>query len=656
MGTRPTRSTYGYSATADSFGVRDAGTDRRPGELVPPARSSPLPCSSATGRPTGGSSGSASLAVIAAVVLAWAGPVPVPRPLRASPRSALLGALTLWVGLTMWWSIAPDLSWAAFDRLLAYCAFALLGLLACRVERPARTVAAGLAVLVGLVLAWALLGKVIPSLFPDGARVARLRNPVGYWNSLALVAATAMPLGLWGASRRHSREARAAGAVLVYLAELVVVLTYSRAGIAVAALAALAWVAVERDRLEALLTLVLVTPVAALVALWAFSRPAITDDLQTYADRVNDGAWFGVLAFAGLALVGIGAWLAAGVELPEERTAGSHAASRRDRRHRRRRCARPRPRAQGRSDPRRVPGLEGTRSPSPRTASPTSAPATAGRWWKESWQLWQDAPLGGKGAGRSRSPGATSGRLDRHHRAARPAAPVPGRDRDRRLPAAARPDRGRRDGRRLRGAEGRGARARARPARSRSALGAFALHSLVEIHWEFVAVTAPAFFVLGVLVGLGARRSARPPRGRPVAATVVAARRALLADRAVRVEPPRRLGIRGHRPRRRPGCGLRRTLGPVAEPALDRPAARARRRRVGPAGRGGRARRTTARRCDSSRRTRAPGTRSARSSSSPGATATPCTTSTGPMASTRTAPRVARAACSTRPGRKWRAR
>ena len=70
--------------------------------------------------------------------------------------------------------------------------------------------------LLGLVLAWALLGKVVPSLFTDGARVARLRNPVGYWNSLALVAATAVPFGLWAAgSRRHHAGARAAGAFLV---------------------------------------------------------------------------------------------------------------------------------------------------------------------------------------------------------------------------------------------------------------------------------------------------------------------------------------------------------------------------------------------------------------------------------------------------------
>jgi hypothetical protein len=44
--------------------------------------------------------------------------------------------------------------------------------------------------------------------------------------------------------------------------------------------------------------------------------------------------------------------------------------------------------------------------------------------------------------------------------------------------------------------------------------GAFVLHSLVDIHWEFVAVGAPAFFSFGVLVGLGRRRPAAVS-GRP---------------------------------------------------------------------------------------------------------------------------------------------
>ena len=64
--------------------------------------------------------------------------------------------------------------------------------------------------------------------------------------------------------------------------------------------------ALDRDRLETLATLVIATPVAGLVALWAFSRPALTDDLQPYASRVNDGAWFGVLLCVGAAVVGRG--------------------------------------------------------------------------------------------------------------------------------------------------------------------------------------------------------------------------------------------------------------------------------------------------------------------------------------------------------------
>src|SRR6266540_2054162 len=175
-----------------------------------------------------------ALAVLAVVVLVAAGQAPVPRG-AGLVCLLLLAALAAWVGLTMWWSIAPDLSWDAFDRIVVYGAFALLGLLVAGVPRPGRTVAAGLAVLVGLVLLWALAG------------------------------ATALPLGLWlAASRGHHRAVRAAGALLVYLAELVVVLTYSRGGIAVAVLAALAWLLVGRDRLESLGAVVVATPPAAL--------------------------------------------------------------------------------------------------------------------------------------------------------------------------------------------------------------------------------------------------------------------------------------------------------------------------------------------------------------------------------------------------------
>ena len=66
-----------------------------------------------------------------------------------------------------------------------------------RSSAGARRVAAVMAVVLGAALGWALLGVAIPSLFEDGDRIARLREPVGYWNALALLADGALAIGLW---------------------------------------------------------------------------------------------------------------------------------------------------------------------------------------------------------------------------------------------------------------------------------------------------------------------------------------------------------------------------------------------------------------------------------------------------------------------------
>ena len=446
----------------------------------------------------------------AIVLLGWS--VPVPRGLGLACL-ALLAALALWVGLTMAWSVAPDLSWAAFNRLLVYLAFALLGVLATQVRQPARTIAGGLALLLGLVLCWALLGKVIPSLFPDGARVARLRNPIGYWNSLALAAATAVPFSLWLASARgHARWVRMVGVLLLYVAELAVVLTYSRAGIAVAALAALGWVWVSRDRLESLAALAVATPVAGIVALWTFSRPALTDDLQAYADRVDDGAWFGVLLSVGAAIAaGVAYWLAGRVLGDRERTvwtrrlgwlAGTVALA----------AVAVVFAVKGGAildEFRGTGGKEVSQTPT-RLAELSSS--NRWRWWQEAWTLWKDAPLAGKGAAtfevarRDIRQGSIT-TTEPHNVALQFLAETGivgfllllgaiGTGATAAVCA-------------VRGAEG-GERAAA--AALALGLGAYVLHGLVDIHWEFVAVTAPAFFVLGALIGLCARRRARVSR------------------------------------------------------------------------------------------------------------------------------------------------
>ena len=237
-----------------------------------------------------------SLSVIAAVVLLWAGPVPVPRALRARPRSPCSPPSTLWVGLTMWWSIAPDLSGR---RSTASSPTARSRCSACS---PA-----------------ASSGRRAPS--PPGSPSSRSRARLGaprQGDPLALPGrrarrASAQPgrlLELARARRGHRDAARPLGGVAPPLARGA--RGRSRARLPRRARRR-AHLLAGRDRRRGArrpglgrgrratgsrrsLALVMVTPVAALVALWAFSRPAITDDLQPYADRVNDGAWFGVLA------------------------------------------------------------------------------------------------------------------------------------------------------------------------------------------------------------------------------------------------------------------------------------------------------------------------------------------------------------------------
>src|ERR671936_3220190 len=149
---------------------------------------------------------------------------------------ALAGLFVLWNGASISWSLDPDRSWAYTNRGVVYLAFACLGLfVGAVVPRAPRAVAAALVLLLAGVLGWALLGKVVPPLFPDGGRLARLRSPIGYWNALALLADCAVALGLWLAARREHRPAvRVAGVVLLYASVVSILLAYSRAGVLVA--------------------------------------------------------------------------------------------------------------------------------------------------------------------------------------------------------------------------------------------------------------------------------------------------------------------------------------------------------------------------------------------------------------------------------------
>src|SRR3990172_1774628 len=140
--------------------------------------------------------GAAAVCVAGAGLAAvFLGCLPAPRLARSGLAGvALLAGLVVWSGASVVWSIWPDRSWDYANRGLAYLAFLVLGvLLAGAWRRAPAFVAYGLAGIVGIAVAGALAGKVAPALFPDGERIARLREPVGFWNAPAPLRALAAP-------------------------------------------------------------------------------------------------------------------------------------------------------------------------------------------------------------------------------------------------------------------------------------------------------------------------------------------------------------------------------------------------------------------------------------------------------------------------------
>jgi hypothetical protein len=253
--------------------------------------------------------GGAAVVLLAGVLAVAAfGVLPFPRIGRSGGALVATAiALVLWTGLTVVWSIVPDRSWDVFNRGVAFLAFLGLGVMLAGMagRLAARLTASLLAIALGAVLAWALLSKVVPSLGPEGDRVARLREPVGYWNALALFADVAIALGLWLATAHGRLAVRIGGGLLVYAATLALLLTLSRAGVVAAAVVVVLWLVLSRERLESALVLCAAVVPALLVGAWAFTRPALVEDVALRSDREADGAVLGVFLLLGAGVVAV---------------------------------------------------------------------------------------------------------------------------------------------------------------------------------------------------------------------------------------------------------------------------------------------------------------------------------------------------------------
>ncbi|HSC91965.1 MAG TPA: O-antigen ligase family protein [Gaiellaceae bacterium] len=470
----------------------------------------------------------ALVALAAVVVLAAAGllgKVATPR-LGADAWLLLAGlsGLVAWQGLSIVWSIQGDRTWETFNRGLAYLAFLALGLLATAAAPSARAVAAGLAVLLGTAVAWSLVTVAVPALGPDTERSARLVSPVGYWNALALLVAMSLPLWLWVAARgAHDPGVRAAATAMLFLALVALGLTTSRGGILAALMAVGIWLVVGRPRLESVAALAVAGVPAVALAGWALEATVLGEAGAAADARRTDGALFGLLAVVGVSLVVVttlrlvrlpvvgpvrrraglgvlGAGAAAALVTVVLVLATSDLARAWD-------------------EFRNPPAVEVTNAPGRVTELSSNHRWT---WWSQAWELFRADPWGGTGAGSyelARRPirEDTRAPIDPHNLVLGALSEtgvvglgllcVAGAGAAWVAVAALR---------RLREDE------RAAAAALAAGAGAWLVHALVDMPWQYVAVTAPMFFALGALTTAGRTEPARRRRLRLAALAAAA--------------------------------------------------------------------------------------------------------------------------------------
>jgi O-antigen ligase len=335
---------------------------------------------------------------------------------------------------------------------------------------------------------------------------------VDYWNGLALLFDLGLPLALWLAARRaHPHWLRAAGTVFLYGLMIGLLLTASRAGIAVGLVAVVVWLGFGGPRIEGVAALLLGGGTGLGVGVWALSRPGLADDSQAHSVRVHDGAWFAlVFVLAAVAVAGL-AYLGSLTEerrplLERERLLVGRVAL-------------------GALAVGAAAGVivlvvaakpqgwfhDFTRAPTNAAANSTVQRLTSfnsnsrWQWWKEAWKAFEKQPLRGTGAGSFE----LTDRMFRTNGVVFVTEPH-------NVPLQFLSETGIVGfllalGSVAAAAVGVVRRVRGSPAGLALAVGALAyvLHSVVDFDWDFVAVTGPFLLSAGVLLGGGVVRRQR---------------------------------------------------------------------------------------------------------------------------------------------------
>ena len=238
----------------------------------------------------------------------------------------LLLALAALTALSITWAVNPTDAWAETNRVFAYVAiFAAAAALAHAVPHRWGAVLGAITLAAVLISGYAVLTKIAPGALNAGEEYARLSEPFGYWNSVGLMAALAVPGLLWLGTRRTGHQTLNALAYpALGLVVLTMLLSISRGALAAAAIGAAFWlVTVKPLRLRAAALLLCAGAGAGAAAAWTFSQGALSDDRVPLGLRETAGlqlALLVVVLLAVLTIAGLAVGFVAAARPPGRRT------------------------------------------------------------------------------------------------------------------------------------------------------------------------------------------------------------------------------------------------------------------------------------------------------------------------------------------------
>jgi O-Antigen ligase len=210
---------------------------------------------------------------------------------------ALLIAFTALSGLSVVWSVQPDISWQDAGRLLAYSGVfgAAIALVRLAPDRwPA--ILGGLTLAATIVCGYALATKVFPGRLAPAVTYARLEEPYGYWNAIGLTAAMGAIGCMWLGARRAGHALLSA---LAYPAMgvmgVTLMLAYSRGALVALAIGVALWLCIVPLRLRGVAVLIVGGLGAAAVVAWDFSQHTLSTDNIPLTQRATAGHQLGVL-------------------------------------------------------------------------------------------------------------------------------------------------------------------------------------------------------------------------------------------------------------------------------------------------------------------------------------------------------------------------